>query len=304
MTNTTTRAAFDIGSGAIRLQVADVKQDTIAQSHFVAYRSIGFARDLKINGSEQFSSGIIDNAVTLIKELKTLAQAYSPEIYRGIATEAFRHSKNSELLVGRIYEETGVQITVVSHEEEAQFGFLNALCHSSLSKEEIISWDSGAGSFQISCQDGDLYLARLGRIPVQHYIVETVQGQDFSKKHSPNPISYDEAMSTVEYIVQRLQPVPEALKSHLAKGSVVSLGAHSKCIPNNSEYTLEDVKQYLFDNLNKSDSDFDCDEPGFIVSDLILEYSVMLALGIKKAYRLSTKESGNTSGLLVHPELW
>lgn len=299
----TTRAAFDIGSGAIRLQVADVKDKNI-NSHFVAYRTIGFARDLKTNGRDEFSPHIIDNAVTLIHELKELATPYSPKVYKGIATEAFRLSKNSQLLIERIYQETGVEIRVVSHEEEAEYGFLNALCHSKLAKEELISWDSGAGSFQISCHHGDLLLAQLGRIPVQHYIIEVAQGQDFTKKHSPNPISYEEAMQTVEFIKKQLQPVPESLRSHLAKGKVVSLGAHPRLIPNNSEYTIQDVKELLLSSLNKADSDFDSDEPHFIVSDLILEYSVMLTLGIQKAYRLSTKESGNTSGVLIHPELW
>ncbi len=299
----TTRAAFDIGSGAIRLQVADVHEKTI-HSHFVAHRSIGFARDLKTNGRDEFSPHILDNAVKLIQELKALASPFCPEVYRGIATEAFRLSKNSEALLSRIYDETGVHITVVSHEEEAQYGFLNALCHSKLAKEEIISWDSGAGSFQISCHDGDLFLARLGRIPVQHYIVETAQGRDFSEKFSPNPVSYEEAMQTVEYIQSRLQPVPKHLIAHFERGTVISLGAHSRLIPHNREYTLKDVKELLLSSLNKADSDFGTDEPHFIVSDLILEYSVMLTLGINKAYRLSTKESGNTSGLLVHPNLW
>jgi hypothetical protein len=241
----------------------------------------------------------MDSAVELMKDLKQRASAYGPEQFRGIATEAFRLSKNASDLIKRLYDETGVPITIVSHEEEAMYGFFNAMCHSNLSEHEIISWDSGAGSFQI-CTHDSRYLVSLGRVPVQHYIIETLQKQNFSKHHSPNPISYDIAICAVNYIRSKLTPLPFSLENK----TVIAHGARSKLIPTGLEYTLDDVKALLFDNLNKTDQELGCEDSIFAITDLILDYSVMSHLGIEKALRVSTKASGNTSGILAKGPIW
>ncbi len=306
-----TLAAFDIGSGAIRMQVADVDQQAgkIKKVHFAGHSQIDFARDLKMGQKDHFSQEIMDEAVALILELKSEAQAFKPAAYRGIATEAFRMSKNGDELIRRLFNDAGVSIKIASHEEEAVVGFYNAMSYSGLSSHELISWDSGAGSLQVTSHDGKshaMFLARLGRVPVQHYIVETLQNRDFSRHHSPNPIEEQHAHQAIDYIKSQLTNIPEPLLKKLENPDirVLAIGAHSKLIPVNEEYSLEDIETLLFTHLNKSDHELAIEDAQYAISDLILEYSVMSSLGIKKAYRLSTKSAGNTSGLLIDHAFW
>src|SRR5262245_40930204 len=107
-----TRAALDVGSGAIRMQVADVDllQKKIVEVHFVQYVYIDFFRDLKMSEKNCFSQEIMDDAIAKILELKKQAAQFSPLDIRGIATEAFRISSNADVIIGRIFEETGVNI--------------------------------------------------------------------------------------------------------------------------------------------------------------------------------------------------
>jgi exopolyphosphatase/guanosine-5'-triphosphate,3'-diphosphate pyrophosphatase len=306
-----TRAAFDIGSGAIRCQVADVdiQQEKIAKVHFMQYAAIDFARDLKASSNERFSQPIMDDAVAKITHFKEIANQFSPKEFRGIATEAFRMSHNGNETARRILDETGVEIKIVSHEEEALYGFYNAMSHSDVEPGRLISWDSGAGSLQLASHDGEelvMFLARLGRIPVQHYIVETLQNRDFTRSPSPNPIQEQHAHQAIDYIKKQLQNIPEALRSKLdhPDSRIMAIGAHSKLIPVNSEYSQDDLRELLFTHCNKSDDELNIEDAPYVISDLILGYSVMSALGIKKAYRLSTKNVGNTSGLLVNAPFW
>lgn len=308
---TVTRAAIELGSGCIRLQVADVDAGAqkITKVHLIHYMHVDFAKDLKIGEKGAFSQEIMARAISAVKELKNMALAFSPDCFCAVATEAFRCSKNGQELVQQIAQEAGVNVEIATHEQEALYGFFNAMSLSGIEHNSLISWDSGAGSFQLAAyHEGglEMFLGRFGRIPVQHYIIETLQKRDYSKTHSPNPITEKEAMQTVSYIKSQLQSCPQALisKIHTQDSPVICVGAHPRAVDLGICYSQEDIKALLFASLNKSDDEFSSDEPQFIVSDLILAYSVMTALGIKKAVRYSSKFAGNTSGLLINSDLW
>ena len=306
-----TRAVFELGSGCIRMQVAKVDPEArkIVQVHLNHYIHVNFAKDVQTSASSVFSSQIMDEAIRELAVLKDMAGPFEPTKYRGIATEAFRTSKNAQELIERIKAEVGIDVQVATHEEEAMYGFYNAMSLSELDAHSVISWDSGAGSFQITSHNGQeptMFLGRLGRTPVQHYIVQILQGRDFSRTASPNPISKKEALATIDYIKSQIKDCPKALLAKLQRDDVViiSIGAHPKLIPIGATYTREFIKECLFDSLDKADEEFEMEEAQFIVSDLILAYSVMSALDIKQAVRYSTRFAGNTSGLLIDSDLW
>ncbi len=305
------RAAFELGSGCIRLQVAkvDTQAKKIIEVLFKHVLHVDFAKDLIITDTQSFSQEIMDKTIHLLLQLKTMADVCCPHEYSGIATEAFRRSKNALEFVKRIANEVGISIKIATHQEEAIYGFYSALSLSNLSHDRLICWDSGAGSFQVTALNDEkpiMFLGQFGRIPVQHYIVNALQMRDFSKTHSPNPVTKNEALLAIDYIKNQLQACPEPLLKKLKcpNAIVISIGAHPKLVPVGVKYSPDDIKKHLFENLNKADSDFTEEEPAFIVSDLILAYSIMSTLGIGTAERFSTKYSGNTSGILIDSDLY
>ncbi len=297
------RASLELGSGCIRLQVAEVctKGARIVNVLYIQTVHIEFARDLKIGLFDHFSTEIMDEAVLILKTLKEKALSFSPSSIIGVATEAFRRSYNAKAFIDRIFHEVGIFIKIASQEEEATYGFFNAKSLSNLHETSFISWDTGAASFQITSHQ-DHYLGSFGRVPVEHYLIETVQKKEFAKTASPNPVTKEEALEVIDYIQRSLKPLPETMQDTALP--VIAIGAHPKQIPMGSTYTVDDIEDFLSKSLNKTDSDLADPDAKCIVVDLILAYSVMKSLNIQKAVRYSTKLAGNTSGLLIHPELW
>ena len=72
----------------------------------------------------------------------------------GVATAAFRKASNGAKFLHRVRDEIGIKIFIISQEQEATMGFLTACATSSseLMAQEIVSWDSGGGSFQLAGQ--------------------------------------------------------------------------------------------------------------------------------------------------------
>ncbi len=297
------RASIELGSGCIRLQVAEVHTGDarIVNVLYIQTVHIEFARDLKIGTLDHFSEEIMDEAVAILKTFKEKALSFSPYSIIGVATEAFRRSKNANTLINRIFDETGVFIKIATQEEEARYGFFNAKSLSNMHHSSFMSWDTGAASFQITSHE-DHYLGSFGRVPVEHYLIENVQKKNFATTHSANPVSKDEALEVIDYIQKSLKPLPKKMQD--GSKQVIAIGAHPKQITMGSTYTKADIEVHLINSLDKTDADFNDPDAKFMVVDLLLAYSVMSSLNIDQAVRYSTKLAGNTSGLLIHPELW
>ncbi len=166
------RAAFDIGSGRIKLQVSDVDTRTnkIASVVFTDTASVALREDLANSLNGRLSSEIQNQTVEAIGKLMKKAALHQPEAYHGIGTEGLRLAENGQALVERIEKETGLPVTIVSQEEEGILGFISAVNESDVDPEKAISWDFGGGSFQITAKCGDhycVYQGRIGKVPAE-----------------------------------------------------------------------------------------------------------------------------------------
>lgn len=139
-------AAIDIGSNAIRLAIANNSRRPL----HISYRS----REAVRLGSSVFSSGNIDHDT--YEELKrTLTQFknqmgnHNVQTYRAVATSAMREAKNNAEVVARLYADTGIQIEIISGDEEAQL-VQNAISHKiDLTQGNFLLIDIGGGSIEL-----------------------------------------------------------------------------------------------------------------------------------------------------------
>ncbi len=117
--------------------------------------------------------------------------AHDATEFSGIATAAYRIARNGQDLVDRIRQEVGIQVRIISQEEEGLFGFMTLACECGISAHQLVAWDTGAGSLQITYLDDHgvhcHYMAELGRCTTADAIIEHVQKQDLKKTVSPNP---------------------------------------------------------------------------------------------------------------------
>ena len=78
-------------------------------------------------------------------------RAITPVAIAAVATAVFRKAPNGAAYVERLRREAGVPVSRISQAQEAEIGFLTAssLTPITMPNEDVVSWDSGDGSFQI-----------------------------------------------------------------------------------------------------------------------------------------------------------
>lgn len=147
-------AAIDIGSNSIRLLVADFDGENFynkqKQKETTRLRGeVGLDSSLNLNRLEK-SALAVQNFVLKAKELG----ADEIIIY---ATSAVREAPNKALLLDKIKELTGLEVEVLSGEEEARVGFEGALKgvkpKLKLGKVKFLSIDVGGGSTELCLGD-------------------------------------------------------------------------------------------------------------------------------------------------------
>ena len=142
-------AAVDIGSNAIRLQVSTLirynGKDTIKNLEYIRF-------PLRL-GQDVFNSGSVlpqtaEKFVALMKAFSIMLDLYEVSAYRVCATSAFRDAKNGPELAKRTLAETGIQIDVISGEEEA--ALLGLALSRFVENGTFIHIDVGGGSTELN----------------------------------------------------------------------------------------------------------------------------------------------------------
>lgn len=202
------RAAFDIGSGAIKLQIADldVASGRVVRVVFARERPVKFALDWKAHG--RLSDAIADLGLAVLRELCATCAAHGAESYAAIATEVFRKAPNGAAYLERVERELGLCVQVVTQKVEAHLGFLTACALSESPRASVIAWDSGGASFQISGAGGACFSGALGASVATALLVERVQRSTLRDTPSPNPVAVEQADALVRLLRAELPDVP------------------------------------------------------------------------------------------------
>ena len=143
--------AIDIGTNAARLLVGEVEKE--GQHSFV--KKISYTRVPLRLGEEVFENGKIskkkaENFVKTIQAFKLIAEIFDVKQLRAVATSAMREAENSKKIIDKIQEETGVEIEVISGEEEAALIFGTFFLLDFDKTKAFIVIDVGGGSTEVS----------------------------------------------------------------------------------------------------------------------------------------------------------
>ncbi|MBB1285646.1 exopolyphosphatase [Flavisolibacter sp. BT320] len=152
-------AAIDIGSNAARLLINDVIMTQKGKPEFVKLALVRVPLRL---GFDVFETGMISDEkaekfITTIKAYKHLLDVYEVKHLITAATSAMRDATNSEVIIKRIKEETGLQIDVITGEDEAKYIYENHFADNLTSQESYLYIDVGGGSTELTFfSDGKL----------------------------------------------------------------------------------------------------------------------------------------------------
>ncbi|MBT3167350.1 Ppx/GppA family phosphatase [Streptomyces sp. Vc74B-19] len=139
---------LDVGSNTVHLLVVDAHpgaRPLPAHSHKVELR---LAQLLDDDGS--IGPDGIDRLVSVVHEALQAAEDKGVEEIVPFATSAVRDARNADDVLRRVREETGVELRVLSGEDEAKLTFLAARRWFGWSSGKLLVIDIGGGSLEIA----------------------------------------------------------------------------------------------------------------------------------------------------------
>jgi len=172
-------AAIDVGSNAIRLLVGNVDGDRLIDI-------LESVRDPVRLGQDVFTRGIIteetiDRATEAFLRFKQLIVAHNVKLTRAVATSAVREALNRDLFVDRVAQATGIDISVISTEEEARLIHLAVSSKVNLKNKLAILADIGGGSTEITLvSDGTIISTesfKMGAVRLLQVLEERKHGE-------------------------------------------------------------------------------------------------------------------------------
>lgn len=144
-------AAIDIGSNAIRLLIEEVHIDE-GRYHI---EKVSLTRVPVRLGEDVFTKGKIgkQKVSQLVKTMTAFAylmEVHDTAIYRACATSAMREAKNRRSVIKKVKEESGIEIELLSGDEEANLIFSNYFAQNLNTKGNYLYIDVGGGSTELT----------------------------------------------------------------------------------------------------------------------------------------------------------
>ena len=139
-----TLGAIDIGTNSFHLVVAKIhsnKSFTVLTKDKEVVRLGNASNDMKYITEEAMQRGI-----SVLKRFKLVCQSFEVEKIRAVATSATREASNKDEFIRRVKHDTGIEIEVISGNEEARLIYLGALQALPIYNEKVLVIDIGGGS--------------------------------------------------------------------------------------------------------------------------------------------------------------
>ena len=145
-------AAIDIGSNAARLLITEVEENERGLPQF---NKLNLVRVPLRLGFDVFETGDIpktkiNKVVETIKAYKHLLNIYEVKYLKACATSAMRDARNSEDIIRKVKMETGIEIRVISGDEEASFIYENHIAENMAKDHSYLYIDVGGGSTELT----------------------------------------------------------------------------------------------------------------------------------------------------------
>jgi exopolyphosphatase/guanosine-5'-triphosphate,3'-diphosphate pyrophosphatase len=138
----------DIGTNAIRLLVVRINPN-------FSYTVVSQEKEVVRLGEEEFKDNIlkpeaIDRAIFVCGKFASLAKTYGASEIIAVGTSAIREAQNQCEFIQKLHEETGLNVNVISEQEEARLIWLGVSSGIDIGDQKAIFIDLGGGSTEIA----------------------------------------------------------------------------------------------------------------------------------------------------------
>lgn len=152
------KAAIDVGSNSVKLLVLDIQADGTYKILLDRSTVTGLSRGLADSG--QLSQRSIDDTMECLRSMVAKARELGAEEIVAAGTAALRNASNAGALTGPASSELGLEISVISGDEEARLSRSVALRELSqlfggAAPRDVVFFDVGGGSTELTwCRKG------------------------------------------------------------------------------------------------------------------------------------------------------
>ena len=145
-------AAIDIGSNAARLLINEVTETKKGKPEFTKLNLLRIPLRL---GMDVFTKGEIgpERKTMILDSMRIfsdLMKIYNVEHYRACATSAMRDAKNGPEIIKEVQESSGIDIEIISGDEEASLVFENHIAEGLDKNFAYLYIDVGGGSTELN----------------------------------------------------------------------------------------------------------------------------------------------------------
>jgi exopolyphosphatase/guanosine-5'-triphosphate,3'-diphosphate pyrophosphatase len=193
-------AAIDIGTNSIRLIVAEPLRGGNYRILDEEKESTRLGEKLGANG--RLDPAAIEKSLGALRRMKQIAEGFQTTDLKTIATCAVREAENGDEFVRRARDELGIEIEIITAEQEAMLAFASVQRAFDLTNQHVAVVDIGGGSTEIVLAFGNLieavYTTQLGAVRLAEVHPDTASVEGFDtlltsidrhlRKHTKNPV--------------------------------------------------------------------------------------------------------------------
>ncbi len=193
---------IDCGTNTFHLLVVDVDDENGISRVHKERRYVRIGQE----GVEKIGKAPFHRGIACLVDYKLLIENLEVERLKVFGTEALRRASNGRAFIEAVEKETGIQIQLISGEEEARFIHLGVMeAVPSLGSKGLIM-DIGGGSVEfIVASDREVFWAKSFPIGVQVL---------YSEFHQEDPLPKEQLLAMEKYFEKMLEPLFEVLKKH------------------------------------------------------------------------------------------
>jgi exopolyphosphatase/guanosine-5'-triphosphate,3'-diphosphate pyrophosphatase len=172
-----------------------------------------------------------ERGLKALHEFKSLITEYAISKVFAFATSAIRGADNGPEFVSEVKNQTGIEINVISGEEEADLIFYGVKHTITLTDERILVMDIGGGSVEFIIANKDTIFWKHSFLLGAARLLEMF--------HTTDPITHEEQQSLIRYLDFELLPLKNAIREFPVTTLVGSAGS------------FESLVEMIEQNLNK-----------------------------------------------------
>ena len=141
-------AVLDVGSNTVHLLIVDAYAGAAPIPAMSQKYELRLAEQLKDDGALTKSS--VKSLIEVLHDCNTYIKDHACDELLAFATSAIRESRNSDSILAKIKQETGIDLQVLDGEHEAALTFLAVRRWFGWSSGRLLVADIGGGSFEVA----------------------------------------------------------------------------------------------------------------------------------------------------------